>query len=126
MQLTICGQDIEVAPDLRHYIEHRMGHMLNRLQPRIGQVMIWLADLNGPRGGVDKRCRIVANVAPFGSVAAEATNTNPQTAIDRAARRIAKVVAHDVDRRRSRTHRAPRLRQDHHTHLSRFAGKRPV
>lgn len=104
MRLNVWRQDMAVTPSLRRYVERRVGLALGRFRSRIGHIMVRLADLNGPRGGTDKRCRIVLSVAGLGEVAADATDSSLPAAITVAADRAARVVAHCVSRRQARRH----------------------
>jgi hypothetical protein len=51
-------------------------------------VTVRLADLNGPRGGVDKQCRIIVKLRPGEEVVVKDTASEVETAIDRCADRV--------------------------------------
>ena len=59
-----------------------------------------LGDLNGPRGGLDKQCRVTVTLSPSGRVMVEATDANLHSAIDRAADRLERSVTRELERRR--------------------------
>jgi len=83
MQLHIKGQNLFLAPAVIEWIERRLRFALSRFADRIDRVTVRLADLHGPRGGVDKQCRIVVRLRPGGEVVIEDTATDLETAIDR-------------------------------------------
>ena len=91
----------EVTPELRGHVERRLGFALGRFGDRVASVTVSLEDLNGPRGGLDQRCRIEVGLVPSGKVMAEATDVEAVAAVNRAAERIARRVRNEFDRRRA-------------------------
>jgi len=63
-------------------------------------VILRMDDVNGPRGGADKRCQIVARIAPWGDFRVEGLDGDLYGAIDRAADRLDRAVAREIERRR--------------------------
>ena len=52
---------------LPDHIERRLRFALDRFGDRIARVFVFLHDRNGPRGGIDKICRVlVANGSSSG------------------------------------------------------------
>ena len=96
----------EVTAELREHVERRLGFALGRFGGRVDRVTVSVEDLNGPRGGMDQRCRIEASLVPSGKVMAEATDVEAVTAVNRAAERIARRVRNEFDRRRAIRKRA--------------------
>ena len=58
MRLEMYGHNIGLSEAVRAHIASRVEFALGRLAARITRVRILLADLNGPRGGIDKRGRV--------------------------------------------------------------------
>ena len=100
MQLDIRSQGLDIGQDLRGHIERRLRFVLSRFGDRIGRVTVYLADLNGPRGGIDKRCRIVVRLLRSGQVFVEDTDSDLEAVVDRAADRVAQSVRRQLERRR--------------------------
>ena len=98
MIVDIHGQGFTVTPALAEHMRRRLGFVLTRHSDRIQRVAIRVGDENGPRGGVDKYCRIQVNLldAPFAIV--EDVGTDLYAAIDRAADRVGRVVVKHIDR----------------------------
>jgi len=71
MRMMIHSRKIALPRTLRDHVERRLGFALGRFENRIDRVTVWLEDLNGPRGGVDKRCRIEACVPRSGRLQVE-------------------------------------------------------
>ncbi len=90
-----------VAEPLRRYAEHRFQFALRRFSHRVKRLRVYVADVNGPRGGVDKQCRILLDVAPSGSLVLEETDVRLRTAMDRAADRLKRCFRRDLKRRQA-------------------------
>ena len=57
MQVIFESQDPQ-AQELRTLTERRVRQAFKRLAWLIPRVRVHLSDINGPRGGIDKRCQI--------------------------------------------------------------------
>lgn len=101
MQLHIKGQNLFLAPAVIVRIERRLRFALSRFADRVDRVTVRLADLNGPRGGVDKQCRIIVKVRAAGEVVIEDAASDVETAIDRGADRVQRAVARTLARTRA-------------------------
>ncbi|MFM8414924.1 MAG: HPF/RaiA family ribosome-associated protein [Planctomycetota bacterium] len=88
-------------PDLATHVERRLGFALSRFAGRIRRVNVFLADQNGPRGGIDKTCRIVVRLADGGDVVAEVSDVDWVIAVDRATTRIGHSTGRQLARRRA-------------------------
>ena len=64
----------------------------------VNRVVVRLSDINGPRGGADKRCHIQVVLAGIPDVVVEDTEVDLYTAIDRATDRARRTVFRRVDR----------------------------
>jgi ribosomal subunit interface protein len=104
MWVDVRSKDIKVGSDFRAVVERRLRFALGRFGSRVARVTVHLADVNGPRGAPDKRCRIVVRLPP-GQIAAEDTNTDLRAALDRATDRIEQAVDRELERRRDRSDR---------------------
>jgi len=96
----VRGDGIEVSTELGAHVERRLSFALARFGRRVRAVSVGLADLNGPRGGIDKRCSMQARLDPRGTVRVEDTDSDLPAAIDRAATRLARAVTRALERRR--------------------------
>ena len=84
--------DVEVA----QFVQYRMSFALDRLR-HLRRILVYVEDVNGPKGGTDKRCRIVAEFA-FSTILAQETQSTWQSAITRAIHRIARNAARQLQR----------------------------
>ncbi|HVK11538.1 MAG TPA: HPF/RaiA family ribosome-associated protein [Gemmataceae bacterium] len=102
MTIDVRSRGWAVAPELRDYFERRVGHALRRLGPVVRGVTAYLEDMNGPRGGVDKRCRLVVRLARGGEITAAEVGAAERTVVDGAIARLGRAVRHALDRHRDR------------------------
>jgi ribosome hibernation promoting factor len=93
MKLTIRVQGTEAPFLFRQRLETRLQTWAERYGARLGRVTVHLVDLNGPRGGVDIRCRVVAALPGRGQLVAEATAENAIAAADLAVDRLVRALA---------------------------------
>ena len=98
MKIQIRKRRVEVSDALRAYVERRLGFALGRFGERLGSVTVRFSDVNGDRGGVDKRCQIDVDLRPLGSVQAAVTETGPFAAADRAAGLVSRSVVKAIKR----------------------------
>ena len=103
MRIEIRGRDFEHTDALRHFTEKRLEVALDRFRGRIEMIEASLADLNGPRGGIDKQCRLRAHLAGGGDVIARAAEADSHAAIVRAVHRLGDRVTHMFALRHSRS-----------------------
>lgn len=99
MRVSVRGNRIKVGPDLREEVERRVYFALGRFADVIRKVEVSVADVNGPRGGIDKSSRIVVLLKPAEEVVAEATDVTVMAAIDRTCYRVKRLVGRAVERR---------------------------
>jgi len=101
MWLEVTGSGVEVSVALRDYIRRRLEFALGRFVRRIDRVSVRVADVNGPRGGVDKQCRVRVRLRGVSVVLVTEAHEELHAAIDRAAGRAGRTVARKLDRTRS-------------------------
>lgn len=102
MKISVRG-DRSVDPGLIELANLRFATALGRFTARIHSTVIRLGDVNGPKGGADKRCVVqVRLVSPRRTAIIEDTGVSTAVAIssaaDRAARTVARLVATHRDR----------------------------
>lgn len=104
MHLQIRAKNFRLRGTDREEMERRLQFALSRFDGRISQVTVGLADVNGPRGGADKQCRLVVRLTPSGKVTIEETHANVSAAVALAACRAGRAIGRALQRRRNARH----------------------
>lgn len=102
MNIDIRTPSIDISPALRGYVERRVRAVLGSFADGIDQVTVTLEDVNGPRGGVDKRCSVQVHEPGTEPVVVEHGHEHLFGASAHAIRRAGRAVA----RRRNRAARS--------------------
>jgi ribosome-associated translation inhibitor RaiA len=97
MHIDIHAQGVTLTDGLRNQIERRLRFALAHSSHRIGRVNVRLADTNGPRGGVDKYCRVEVTLNGLPPVVIEDIQPDLQTAVDRATGRAGRTVSRRLE-----------------------------
>ena len=107
MQTIIQARGFTMTEALENHVHKRLAFTLSRVMSRIRRVTVRLSDLNGPRGGIDKRCQIEVNLDGLPVVIVDDIQSDMYTAINRAFGRAARTVmrrlALDSNRRHQQT-----------------------
>ena len=102
MRVTIRGRGVTLDETVRRHAERRLRFALGRFGASVRAVTMRLDDVNGPRGGVDTRVRLVVGLAPRGEVILEDEDATLVPLLDRSADRIGRAVERRLDRLRDR------------------------
>lgn len=100
MQVDIQSQGFTLTERLSEYVMKRLAYGLSHGEGAIGRVIVRLSDINGPRGGADKRCLIELRLKNAPSVVVEDIEADLYVAIDRAAERVGRALGRSLARRR--------------------------
>jgi hypothetical protein len=106
MQVQFESRDPE-GRRLRDAAVQRLRFVLRRLAWLVPRARVRLDDVNGPGGGVDKRCRVELKTDTHGTVIVTSLARDWRTAIDGAFRRAARVVVQSWQRRRAPRRQKP-------------------
>ncbi len=107
MRLDIHTHRFTLTDALRCHVQRRLNLALNSGDDQILRIVIRLSDINGPRGGADKRCQIQVVLANVPDVIIRETQADLYAAIDRATDRAGRAVHRRLARQRSRRRAAP-------------------
>jgi len=100
MQYDIQCLGFPATPALTSHVRRRLGFGLTRHSARVARVVVRLGDENGPRGGVDKFCRIQVHLVDAANVLIHDCGPDLYAVIDRASDRTARTVAKRLERAR--------------------------
>ena len=106
MQIDIQAQDFSLTDALRQHTERRLHFALSRTDDQIRRVEVRLSDINGPRGGHDKRCRLRLVMSGMSDLMIEDIDTDLYAAINRATARAGRSLVRRLKRQSPRGRRA--------------------
>lgn len=98
MQIDIQSRGFSLTDALLSHARRRLVSAMSYCSGHVNRVIIRLSDINGPRGGADKRCHIQVVLAGIPDVIVEETEVDLYGAIDRASDRARRSVFRKVDR----------------------------
>jgi len=104
MQVHIESREPEATP-LRELVQRRVRFVMRRLAWLVPQATVQLSDVNGPRGGVDKRCRVALQPIGMERVVITSVARDWRSALDQALSRAARALLRQW-RRGQALHRA--------------------
>jgi hypothetical protein len=106
MRVLIHPRTITAADkELRVRVADALEIILSPVRSRLHWVDVYLTDVNGPKGGPDKRCRVVAHL-PTGPVVVGRTGRDPVAAVTAAAAQCRRLIRSRLKRRQHRRRRA--------------------
>jgi putative sigma-54 modulation protein len=100
MQIDIQARHFPLTDALYSHIKRRLSFALHNRDDRIQRVFVRVSDINGPRGGADKRCHIQVTLTHLPDVVIKDTGADLYEAIDRAADRAGRTTVRRLTRQR--------------------------
>ncbi len=91
MQVLFNSRDPKAA-ELRDVAERRARFVFRRLDGLIPKATVSFSDINGPRGGIDKRCQVEIKSDVVGTVVVTSVAADWRTALDQALSRAARFL----------------------------------
>lgn len=83
---------------MRDLSVERVRFVLRRLTALVPRAKVQFSDVNGPRGGVDKRCQVELSTETTGAVVIASLARDWRTALDRSLGRAARVLTRSSQR----------------------------
>ena len=104
MEIPIHARGFALTTAIETHLQRQLRFALDHLDDRVRRVFVRLSDINGRRGGIDKRCQVQVTLAGSGDVVIEDVQTDLYLAVSRAVER-ARAARHAgrlrLDRRRA-------------------------
>lgn len=97
MQVIFESRDGDGA-QLRDLSVERVRFALRRLTTWVPCAKVLFSDVNGPRGGVDKRCQVELSTEAAGTVVIASLARDWRTALDRSLSRATRVLKRSLQR----------------------------
>jgi hypothetical protein len=120
MKIEIITKNLGNDQMVREFIERKVHFALDRINARVGHVVVKLEDASGSSGAFDGICQIDAWMQPSGQIHVSAPGDSAFDAVLQATRKIQQAVKQDIDRnRRSSQIRHQGSKRDYKAALSR-------
>ena len=107
MQVLFISRADE-AEQFRDLAVRRVGFALRRMSWLVPRATVQLSDINGPRGGVDKRCQLQFSTDGAGPVVITVIGRDWRAALDEALARATRVLLQVWRRRQTQRTARPR------------------
>lgn len=98
MRIEIKTRGMDINDELRDLVWRRIRFAFSRFHDRVRRVAVTIADTNGPRGGVDKRCQVRVSGDPSWHVLVRDEDADLEAVVNRAITRAGRVAARRIDR----------------------------
>ena len=102
MKIDVRFRGLEPSDALRRYVVRRVRFAMDRFVGMVDDVVVRLADVNGPKGGADKRCQVTVHGREVGAIAIEAEGSDAYAVADGAIHRAARTTWRQRARQRRR------------------------
>lgn len=96
MEFEIHGDTTEALED---HVRQRFTAALNQHDKHVTQVVVRLTDINGPKGGVDKVCKVHVRLDGRDDLRIEEVNEDMYASISLAADRVKQAAGRQLDRK---------------------------
>jgi len=107
MQVLFSSRDSD-ANEHRDLVVRRVRFVMRRLAWLVPRATVQLSDVNGPRGGVDKRCQVALRTDGRGTVVITSTARDWRSALDGALSRASRLLLRLCRRDRGVRSQSPR------------------
>lgn len=97
MQILIESRDAD-GVQIRDLSAERVRFALRRLNRLVRRAKVQFSDVNGPKGGVDKRCQVELSTEAAGTVVIASLASDWRTALERSLGRATRTLTRSVQR----------------------------
>ena len=101
MKIDVRFPGLEPSGFLRDHAVRRIRFHLGQFAHEISSVLVRISDVNGPRGGVDKRCQISVRGPRVSVALITGLSEDAYSAVDLAVARAGRTVGRELARMRS-------------------------
>lgn len=102
MRLKIVSRKFRLSEALQNHLERRAQFAFGRFAAAVHSIQVTLLDENGPRGGVDKRCRVLVSPRRGESIVVEGRGAQLEPLVDQTLERAARSLARGLKRMMAR------------------------
>ncbi len=102
MQIDIVSNGFDLTAALREFVDRRLTAALDQHSNHVRRVQVRLEDVNGPRGGVDKRCAVIVHLLQRSAARVQTKRADLYDAITDTAHKLREIVGRRIERRQER------------------------
>jgi uncharacterized protein (UPF0218 family) len=99
MKILVNNKKKQLREQAIERTTEKVSATFSRFGPKIVSIEVSVSDVNGPRGGVDKECRLLVRLKKMEDVIATVQDVSYTKAIDRAINRASRAVTRKIQRR---------------------------
>lgn len=111
MKIEVRFRGLEPSESLRDHAMRQVHFHLSRFGREFAAVTVRIGDINGPKGGIDKHCRITVRGPRLGSSTLDEFSGDVYSAVDLAVERMAQTAGRALERVRDLKHSGSSLRK---------------
>ena len=100
MKIDLRFRGLELSDAFREHARRRVHLQMSRFGGAVHSVVVRIGDINGPKGGADKRCQVTLRGSGLGPLTTEDLSADVYSALDTALERAARAAGRDLERRR--------------------------
>ncbi|MFH2124483.1 MAG: HPF/RaiA family ribosome-associated protein [Pseudomonadota bacterium] len=100
MKIDVTMQQIFLNNAMYSQVVRRVRFALSRFGTYLQIVKVRITDINGPKGGMDKRCVVYAKLASSGDVVVQGEGENIFSALSDSLSRAGRSINRSLERRR--------------------------
>lgn len=101
MKIDVRFRALQASDALREYVARRIHFQLSRFNGEVSSVHVSISDVNGPKGGPDKRCQVTVRGRALGPVRVVDLSEDAYSVVDMAVERAARAVGREIERTRA-------------------------
>ncbi len=113
MKIEVRFRALHASGPLREHVLRAVHFHLSRFGPELSSVFARIGDVNGPKGGIDKRCQFHVRGPRLGSVVIAEVSADAYAAVDACADRAGRSVGRELERLRTRYDSRPAAARTH-------------
>ncbi len=107
MRIEVRFRALDPSEPLREHVLRAVHFHLSRFGRELSSVSARIGDVNGPKGGIDKRCQLHVRGPRIGSLVVAEVSADAYAAVDACAERAGRSVGRELERLRTRDDSRP-------------------
>jgi putative sigma-54 modulation protein len=104
MKVLIRGVHVSLTQGLKDHVQaHLVDPILSFYDNEAAEIDVQLADMNGPKGGEDKECRVTLHIPGSAAVHVQEATDDLYKSVDLARDRLEKALKRELEKRRQQS-----------------------